>query len=697
MAQILAAHPYLLISLGLGAAALLILAYYSVVIVSGNAIAVLERRWIGKKMPQGRVVAMGGEVGIQARTFGPGMHFLIPFLYAASKYDFMEISNGEIGTVESIDGQPIPPGRIFASVVAGHNAFQDGEAFLVNGGQKGPQIQILPPGKYRINPYLFHVDKSPAISIDKGKVGVVTSTDGSQIPAGRLLAQSVPGHSNFEDGQAFLEKGGQKGPQIDILRPGTYRINLNLFKVEIHDATVVPAGKIGLVTALDGSPLPENEFIAKSVDVHDDYQDAPKFLAGDGQRGPQLDVLRPGTYYINPLMFKVELDDVAVVERGQVAVVISNVGEEPTDEMKRRLTSSQTDGEVADEEARERYVVPKGFRGIQEEVAGPGRYYLNKRAFIPYIIDTTNITIDWDSSDDTRFDQLQVISKDGFPIDVSVKVVVRVRPDQAPYLVAKIGSIENLIQHVIHPMIDSSFRNQASSTSAMNFMQNRQNEQTNAEERARKGLEKYHVECVSVLICQIKLPQELMETQTRRIIAEQQKEMFAMQQEAEAARISTEKTRATANQQGELVTAEIGVKVAEQQKQKTIVLAQGDAEGVRLRGEGEAKKIEAIGQATAAAYRKQNEALGQEAVTAIELIKKIAEGGVRITPDILVAGDKGGLLDILFAQLVKKGAADLGSGALNVVGKDLSGKSDVVTPSTVAGALIAAGSEEKGA
>ncbi|MBJ6723434.1 hypothetical protein JFN93_01820 [Geomonas sp. Red875] len=617
--------------------------------------AILERRWFGRKMPQGRVVAMEDEVGIQARTLGPGLHFLIPFLYTAQKHPFVEIKDGEVGMVESIDGIPIPPGRIFAQVVEGHNAFQDGELFLKNGGQKGPQIQILPPGKYRINPFQFQVTTASAVFIDKGRVGVVTAMDGDNIPAGRLLGQSVKGHSNFENGQGFLEKGGQKGPQIDILQPGTYRINTNLFRVEIHEATVVPASKIGLVTALDGAALPESEYIAKAVAGHDDYQDAQKFLVAGGQRGPQLDVLRPGTYYVNPLMFKVEPDDVAVVERGQVAVVISNVGEEPTEEMKRRLTASQT-GEVADaDEARERYVVPKGYRGIQEEVAGPGRYYLNKRAFIPYIIDTTNITIDWDNSAETRFDPLKVISKDGFPIDVSVKVVVRVRPDQAPYMVAKVGSIENLILHVIHPMIDSSFRNQASSTSAMNFLQNRQEEQTRAEDRARLSLEKYHVECVSVLICQINLPQELMETQTKRIIAEQQKEMFAMQQEAEAARISTEKTRATADQQGELVKAEIGVKVADQQKQRTIVLAQGDAEGVRLRGEGEAKKIEAIGQATAEAYRKQNAALGQQAITAIEVIKKIAEGNIRVTPDILVSGEKGGLLDVLIAQMVKKG------------------------------------------
>jgi len=664
MAEFIAAHLTLVITAAVVVAVLLILAYFSIVIVAGSEMAVMERRWFGKKMPQGRVVAMGNEVGIQGRTLGPGLHFLIPFIYVARKYPFIEIKDGEIGIVESIDGNPIPPGRIFAQVVEGHNAFQDGEAFLQNGGQKGPQIQILPPGKYRVNPYQFNVSKGGAVVIDKGRVGVVTSMDGQKIPPGRLLGQSVTGHSNFESGQAFLENGGQKGPQIDILQPGTYRINLNLFQVEIHDATVIPANNVGLVTALDGNPLPETEYIAKSITGHDDYQDAQKFLSAGGQRGPQLDVLRPGTYYVNPLMFKVELDEVAVVERGQVAVVISNVGEEPTEEMKRRLTASQaaSPGDAV-EEAKERYVVPKGYRGIQEEVAGPGRYYLNKRAFIPYIIDTTNITIDWDNSAETRFDPLKVISKDGFPIDVSVKVVVRVRPDQAPYMVAKVGSIENLILHVIHPMIDSSFRNQASSTSAMNFLQNRQEEQTRAEDRARTSLEKYHVECVSVLICQINLPQELMETQTKRIIAEQQKQMFAMQQEAEAARISTEKTRATADQQGELVKAEIGVKVADQQKQKTIILAEGDAEGIRLKGEGEAKKIEAIGQATAEAYRKQNAALGQQAITAIEVVKRVAEGNIRITPDILVAGEKGGLLDILLAQLVRKGGTPAAAAA----------------------------------
>lgn len=663
----------------IGSIVLLIIIAKSIVIVGGREIAVLERKYFGSKMPQGRVIAQRNEIGIQARTLGPGLHMLIPFLYSVRKFPFTTIAENEVGIIESIDGDPVPPGKIFAKVVEGHNSFQDGETFLKNMGQKGPQIAILPPGVYRINPILFVVRKAPATIIDKGKIGLVTSMDGEPIPAGRLLAKKTEGHSKFEDGQAFLNNKGQKGPQIEILLPGTYRINLDLFHIEIQDATIIPAKKVGLVTALDGNPLPENEYVAKPVIGHNDFQDASKFLEVEGQRGPQFDVLKPGTYYINPMIFKIELDDVAVVERGQVAVVVSNVGEEPKQVRKAiediaKQENAEPGSQVyRDIEKRfdrgiERYVVPKGYRGIQQEVAGPGFYYLNRRAFIVYVVDTTNITIDWDDSKETRFDPLRVISRDGFSISVSVKVVIRVRPDQAPYMVAKIGSIENLILHVIHPMIDSSFRNQASSTSAMNFMQDRQEEQRKAEARAQEELEKYHVECVSVLICQINLPQELMDIQTKKIIAQQQQTMFEDQQRSEQTRIAMEKTRAEADQQKNLVEAEIGVKIAEQNKQKTIKFAEADAESIRLRAEGEAKgirakgdaegsKILAIGEATAKAYELQNKAVGQQGVTAIEIAKQIASGNVKVTPDFLVQGGDN-ISNLLSAFLTQNIAKD---------------------------------------
>ena len=625
----------------------LIVAGGMLIVVGGTQVGLIERRYIGRTMREGRVVAMKDEIGIQARILAPGLHVLFPFIYVVRKTEMLVVNDDEVGLIESIDGKPLEPGAIFARHVAGHNSFQDGEAFLNNGGQKGPQVDIMPPGQYRINTYLFTIRKQPAVVIAKGQVGVVSARDGKPITPGRLLARRVEGHQAFQDGEWFLRDNGQLGPQIEVILPGRYRINTDLFNVEIHPATIVAANRVGLVTAKDGAPLPPGELVALSVEGHQDFQDASAFLAAGGQRGPQYDLLKPGTYYINPLMYDVQLDEVAIVQRGEVAVLVSNVGKEPEDILQEERLAGK-----------ERYVVPAGFRGIQSEVAGPGVYYLNRWAYIAYIIPTTNLTIDWaeeSSSDEPQpdatgasglrrvqlFNPLAVISRDGFEMRVSVKVVIRVRPDQAPLMVAKIGSIENLIDHVIHPMIDSSFRNQASSSEAMNFMQDRADEQAKAHARTREELEKYHVECVSVLISQIILPQELMEIHTRRVIAAQQQAMFIEQQKAEQERIGTENTRAKADKQIELVAAQIGVQIAEQTKQKTIIEAEGRAQAVRVEGEAEGSKILAIGTATAEAYDKQVEAVGQLNLAGIEVTKSIAGAGLKITPDIMVGGSDG--------------------------------------------------------
>jgi regulator of protease activity HflC (stomatin/prohibitin superfamily) len=239
-------------------------------------------------------------------------------------------------------------------------------------------------------------------------------------------------------------------------------------------------------------------------------------------------------------------------------------------------------------------------------------------------------------------------------------------------MVAKVGSIDNLIVHVVHPMIDSSFRNQASATSAMNFMQDRQDEQKKAEDRARSELEKYHVECVSVLICQIALPQDLMDTQTKKIIAQQEQAQYTEQQKAEQARISTEKTRAEADQQQVLVASEINVKVAEQNRQATIKSAEAEGEALRLKAEGEAKgitakgeaegnKILAIGEATAKAFELQGKVIGGSGLTAIALAERIKDGQIKVTPDFLVqgsgSGELGGLLAAFLVNQMTKAIA----------------------------------------
>jgi hypothetical protein len=51
----------------------------------------------------------------------------------------------------------------------------DATYFLQNGGQKGPQYNVLKPGKYRMNPYLFRIQKLPATDVPTGHVAVIRS------------------------------------------------------------------------------------------------------------------------------------------------------------------------------------------------------------------------------------------------------------------------------------------------------------------------------------------------------------------------------------------------------------------------------------------------------------------------------------------------------------------------------------------
>ncbi len=144
-----------------------------------------------------------------------------------------------------------------------------------------------------------------------------------------------------------------------------------------------------------------------------------------------------------------------------------------------------------------------------------------------------------------------------------------------------------------------------------------------------------------------------MEIQTRRVIAAQQQAMFVEQQKAEVKRIDTENTRAKADKQIELVAAQIGVQIADQTKRKTIIEAEGRARAVQVEGEAEGKKILAVGTATAEAYQKQVEAVGQLNLAGIEVTKSIASAGLKITPDIMVGADGGGGANIFAAFIAQ--------------------------------------------
>ena len=91
-------------------------------------------------------------------------------------------------------------------------------------------------------------------------------------------------------------------------------------------------------------------------------------------------------------------------------------------------------------------------------------------------------------------------------------------------------------------------------------------------------------------------------------------------------------------------------------KQETIVIAEGEAESLRLYGEGEASKIRSIGEAQAKAYLDQKDAIGSQAIALIETVKEIAKGNIKVVPDILTVGgnSESGLSSVLTKMFLER-------------------------------------------
>src|SRR6478609_11464288 len=88
-------------------------------------------------------------------------------------------------------------------------------------GEAGFQARTLAPGLYwGMWPWQYGVDMQPFAVIPEGKIGLLLSKDGAEIPTGRILARRVDS-DNFQDAQKFLENGGQRGRQTAYITAGS--------------------------------------------------------------------------------------------------------------------------------------------------------------------------------------------------------------------------------------------------------------------------------------------------------------------------------------------------------------------------------------------------------------------------------------------------------------------------------------------
>ncbi len=559
-------------------------------------------------------------------------------------------------------------------------------------GEAGYQAQTLAPGLYWGKwIWQYSVEMTSFTIIPEGKIGLVLSKDGKEIPTGRILARKVES-DNFQDANAFLDNGGQKGRQSPFITTGSYRINTFLFEIVIVDQIKIYENMIGIVTALDGEPIPQGQIAGKYVDGHNNFQDFDYFLDQGGNRGLQPQVMLAGSYYINTWAIQIEQNPMTDVPIGYVGVVISYIGEDGKD--------------VTGDTFKHGNIVSKGQRGVWMEPFGPGKYALNKYTTKLEPVPTTNLVLNWanarsESHDlDKNLSTITVRSKDGFPFNLDVAQIIHVPANEAPKVIARFGSMTNLVSQVLEPTIGNYFRNSAQDSDVISFLSTRKERQESAKNHIKTVLDEYNVNAVDTLIGDIVPPDSLMKTLTDRKIAEEEQKTYQTQRMAQEQRQGVEKETAIADMQKEIVKASQSVEIAQRTADATVKKAEGDATSLKLNvnaeaeatkmranaeaeatkaragaqaeatklnasaeaekisktGLAEAEKIMAIGKSTAEAYELQVSAMGGDNFTKYKITEEIGKGNIKIIPDILISGSngsEGGISGLLGLKLME--------------------------------------------
>lgn len=551
---------------------------------------------------------------------------------------------------------------------------RDGQLVALK-GEAGYQADTLPPGwHFWYFPWQYRVRKVSVTMIPAGEIGLVVAADGQAKPEQRILGKVVD-CDNFQNARKFLLNGGEKGQQLGILTPGTYRINTALFAIitahngeqlglrpEQLKVYQVQPDRVGIVTTLDGDPIDEGEIAGPIVQDHNNFQNAQRFLDKGGRRGLQEQVLLSGSWNLNPWFVKVEQVPMTHIPIGHVGIVISYVGKEHVD--------------VSGETFKHGNLVDPGHKGVWVTPLYPGKHPLNSSVMKVELVPTTNIVLNWairteSHAYDAHLSPITVRSRDGFAFNLDVAQIIHIGAPEAPKVISRVGSVQNLVDHVLQPIVGNYFRNSAQEYTVLDFLNARSERQREAAMHIHRAISLYDVQAIDTLIGDITPPAELMITQTARKIAEEERQTYEVQRAAQSQRQLLVRETAMADIQQEMVRSEQSVTIAELQSQAEIKKAKGDAEAMRLRSLGEAESIRARGEAQAQAYRAGVKALGSQGYTALQLMEVIGERHVRIVPDVAVnsGGQSNGMVDGLLGLMLKQQVADHETAAPRINGQ----------------------------
>jgi regulator of protease activity HflC (stomatin/prohibitin superfamily) len=617
--------------------------------IGSTEVGLVSKRFAFRKLSEDNPIGFHGEAGYQATLLMPGLRFKLWPLYGVKKFPWVQVPAGEVGVVIAQVGAPLPIGAKSAVYAPEFGNFSNLRTFIEQGGQKGVQRPVLPPGTLvPLHPVAFLVITT------QGVYGLPVSPE--------LVSQA---------------KGGVLTPESFGLAPEQLRV-----------VVIAPDGAvdlIGVVTTLEGPPLAEGDIASRlggfediaametreggvqdadlierllgsKNTVHNNYQDYQAFLDAGGKIGLQHDPLLYGAYLLNPFLVRVDLVPMLVVNQGEVAVIKGFVG----------LPTLDTSGA----EFKFGSIVRPGHRGIWEEPLRTGKYPINPRVYDAEIVPTFILTLNWAAATseahdlDAHLSSIVGKSREGFVFQIDLQVQIHVPDTRAPKVISMVGTMRNLVSEVLQSAVGNHFRNTLQALEAVKFIETRREVQAAALEAITRYLVQYEVETRGVYIQDVVFPPELVVVLTQREIANQEKATFEEQQRAQTSRIEMEKAKGTADMQAQLASAQVGVQIKANEAEARQNEGKGEAAFVELTGRAEAtrrqaiglaeaKATEALGLARATGFEAQKEALGGGATALVAVANAVAEGHITVVPDVLVTGGGGGPVDGLAATLMR--------------------------------------------
>jgi regulator of protease activity HflC (stomatin/prohibitin superfamily) len=201
---------------------------------------------------------------------------------------------------------------------------------------KGVQEELRGPGRYFLNPVEYDYKLVDLVEIPAGDPQLwrfthdgALSDDGHRPMIGLVsVRQGKTPPSDME-----VVDPGFKGLQKEVLTPGVYKLNPQVYEVTKSPATVVPPGYVGVVTQLVGKrgaakDLTLSEIRSKTSGPATRLAAATspvslpaspsRLVVNLDERGVRARVLQPGIYYFNPRLNKVD-----VVPCGYDAITIN--------------------------------------------------------------------------------------------------------------------------------------------------------------------------------------------------------------------------------------------------------------------------------------------------------------------------------------------------------------------------------------